>query len=913
MGQDTRIRFIAILLLTAAAALAVAPMENKPFFKDFKIQPGIDLAGGAELRYRFVYGEDQKGREKELTAEAVDIIRLRVQGKQLKEPRINPVGDEGVAVQLAGVDRQELEAYKKLIGVGGKLELFETAPREVQEAFNQSKAVPDGWKKIANPKPRQMAEYAAWGAEEILIRTSPTITGRHIVKSEPASQLMPGSARDWFVTFDLNPDGAKLFDEAAARLYNYRPPGMIAIVMDDKLHSAPAVQTPSFGGSGRITGIGGEGEAKDLSIILRSGKLPGKIVLEQETFVGPTLGQDAIARGQLASGITLALVAVFLLVYYRLAGVIAVVSLLLNLLFLLGIMAFANATMTLPGLAGVVLTVGMAVDANILIYERMREEQQRGKTALQAYEAGHERAFSAIVDSNITTLVAAAVLYWFGSGPVQGFAVTLSIGILTTLFSVLFCARTFLKMLISAGTTKFTMMKLMSAPQLEYIKIARKVVVVSAVLVAAGLLFVVARGRASFGIDFNGGSFITFRVAQDTPIELIRAKLGDVKGPDGNKRYPDLEIQTIASSEKGKAGAAGSVSSLFQLRTGVTSLDPNPVKQQEAMRQLKVDLQDALKDVLSHEPFETMDPKQVPNNPRFFTDLENGAAGPGFNLYVKEGKGDAAAFQKKIAAAELVKDVLSRDAKGNANVIVEERPGLAPKGLRKIAVLIPAKDADREGLHVRLQMALKTVLKDDLADDPIIGEGQLGSAVAKELKNSTILAMIVSWILMIVYIAFRFDSWKYGASAVIALVHDSLISVAFVAVAGYLVPKSWGLSFEMGLTTMASILTIIGYAINDKIVVFDRIRENLQLMKKESFSDVINASVNQTMSRTILTGIMVWIASIILYGLTMHTGGGIAEFSFPLIIGILAGTYSTIYIACPIVLWWHKGKRPEAA
>jgi len=155
----------------------------------------------------------------------------------------------------------------------------------------------------------------------------------------------------------------------------------------------------------------------------------------------------------------------------------------------------------------------------------------------------------------------------------------------------------------------------------------------------------------------------------------------------------------------------------------------------------------------------------------------------------------------------------------------------------------------------------------------------------------------VSWILMILYIALRFDSWKFGAAAVVALIHDSLISIAFISVAGAVIPKSWGLSFDMGLTTMAAILTIIGYAINDKIVVFDRIRENLGLMKKATFAEVLNASVNQTMSRTILTGIMVWVASIILYGLTMHTGGGIAEFS----------------IAIPIVFWWFKGQRPQAA
>jgi SecD/SecF fusion protein len=914
MGQDTRIRFIVILILTAIAAMVVAPIDNKPFFKDFKVRPGIDLSGGAELRYRFEYSDDQKGRQAELTQEAVEIIRLRVEAKQLKEPRINAIGDNGVVIQLAGVDRQELDAYKRLIGQGGKLELFETAPRELQEQFNATKVVPEGWKKIANPKPRQTPEYAAWG-DPILIRSAPIITGRHIIKSEPQSQLMPGTVREWYVTFDLNADGSKLFDEAAARLYVQRPPGMIAIVLDDKLNSSPAVQTDRFGGSGRITGIGGEQEAKDLSIILRSGKLPGRIVLEQETFVGPTLGQDAIRRGKLASYLTLGLVALFMFVYYRAAGGIAVLSLFLNLLFLMAIMSFANATMTLPGIAGIVLTVGMAVDANILILERIREEQARGKSALQAYEAGHERAFSAILDGNVTTLVAAAVLYYFGTGPVQGFAVTLSIGILTTLFSVLFCSRTFLKMLISGGLSEFRMLRLMSDPKIDYLRIAGKLTLMSAVMVSAGLLFVVVRGKASFGIDFNGGSTLTFRAAQDVPIQDVRSRLQGIKGDDGLPRYKDVEVQTIASPG-GEKAQTGSASSNFQLRTGAT-VNEDPQKQAEAMARLKADVQEALKDVLSHEPFEAISAEQAKafkSNPREFDGDGPQAAGAlALNIYVKDGKGDAQAVEKRLAPSEFLRDVLLKDAKGDAKVRVLEVPG-APKGLKKLALVVPAADADKkEGLQARLQEAIRKTLKDDLADDPFIAEGQLGSAVAKELQNSTIIAMIVSWVLMIIYIAFRFDSWKYGVAAVAALVHDALIALAFTALAGAVVPASWGLSFEMNLTTMAAILTIIGYSINDTIVIFDRIRENLTLMKKGTFAEVINGSVNQTMSRTILTSFTVWISCAVLYAFTARTGGGIAEFAFPLLIGVLAGTYSTIYIASPILIWLYKSRRPDAA
>jgi SecD/SecF fusion protein len=897
MTQDTRLRFIVILILTAIGALVVAPMSSKPFFKDYTIKPGIDLAGGAELRYRLVYDSSAKGNEKKFTDDAAEIVRKRLDAKQLKEPKINTEGEDRIVVQIPGVDRAGLESYKKLVGVGGKLELFAVAPKAVQEQYNASKQVPQGYRAIENTEPRQSGEYAIY-SPVMLLRTPEVITGRNIIRSEPHQELVPGGAR-WVTSFELDADGAKRFDEAAKILYNERPQGLIAIVLDGKLRSAPVVQSDSFGGRGQISGAKDESDAKDLSIILRSGSLPGEMRLDQETFVGPTLGQDAIQRGVVASSITLALVIVFMLVYYRKAGAVAVASLLLNLVYLLAIMSFAGATMTLPGIAGIVLTVGMAVDANILIMERIREEQQKGKSALQCYEAGHERAFSAILDSNITTLIAAAVLYYFGSGPVKGFAVTLSIGILTTLFSVLFCAKTFLKMLVGSGLKEFTMLKLMSSPNLDYLKSARLFVGVSLLLVVAGTGLFFARGKANFGIDFLGGSFVSFRLAEPMKIEDVRKRLADVKLPDGNPKYADAEIQTIADPEATRADfSLGGMAKNFQMRTSVSD------------GSVKADLQERFKDVISHEPFVRMKPEEADKNP---LRINQGPAGPGWFLFLRADRFDLAALRNRLADSPALQAVLAKDDKGKASFYLEEAAEGVGKGLRRVGLHLAKSDADRDGKAEQVQSVLKELLKDDLSLDPFMAEGALGAAVAAELKDKTIQAMTVSWILMILYIAVRFDSWKFGAAAVVALIHDSLISIAFISAAGAVIPKSWGLSFDMGLTTMAAILTIIGYAINDKIVVFDRIRENLGLMKKATFAEVLNASVNQTMSRTILTGVMVWVASIILYGLTMHTGGGIAEFSFPLIVGIVAGTYSTIYIAIPIVYWWYRGQRPQTA
>ena len=236
-----------------------------------------------------------------------------------------------------------------------------------------------------------------------------------------------------------------------------------------------------------------------------------------------------------------------------------------------------------------------------------------------------------------------------------------------------------------------------------------------------------------------------------------------------------------------------------------------------------------------------------------------------------------------------------------------------PQGLKKIKFAPTEKvTADTDKL-TRLRDEIKAALGSDLSASPFLSSGKIGSAVASELQNSTFWAMVVSWVLMIVYVAVRFDSWRYGVAAVVALIHDALFALGFTALAGAVVPKSWGLNFEMSLNTLAAILTIIGYSINDTIVVFDRIRENLHNDKKSTFAQLINNSVNETLSRTILTSFTVWISAIVLYVFTATTGGGIADFSFPLIIGVIVGTYSSVYVASPLVLWWYKGARPKTA
>ncbi len=904
MGQDTRVKFIAILILTIVTAYIVAPIPSKPKIpglENAKINKGIDLAGGAELRYKVLFPPGFTGSKEAATRAATDIIRRRVEMKQLKEPKITSHGDDEIVIQLAGIDQDTLRDYKRIIQTTGKLMLHAAAPKNIQEQYNKDKIVPQDYMPVKNTERTRGGEYDAYG-ETILVQKNPVIEGRHIVNSEPRQEMVPGGAR-WVTSFTLDAEGAKMFDEAAERLYHQRPPGLIVIMLDDAVKSAPAVQSPAFHGTGQISGAADQDAAKELSIILKSGSLPAPIGSleggvgkpESETFVGPTLGEDAINRGMMASGITVVVIAAFMIVYYRTAGVIAVICVALNILYLLAIMAFFGATMTLPGIAGIVLTVGMAVDANILQFERMREEQAKGKTAAQCYDAAHDHAWWTIIDSNVTTLIGGIVLYYFGTGPVQGFAVTLCLGILTSLFTTLWVTKVFLKMLLAGGLKEWKMMRLFANPNIDFVKKARIAVFGSVFATIAVMIVFFARGDKKLGIDFKGGSMVSFIMNTPQNIEEVRSKIKTVKLPTGLGKYDDAEIQTVAEPTATKFDVIKGSSRAFQMRMSYPNVDD-----------VKADIQNVFKDVLSHEPFEDMTPADLDKNPR---KLDGRKEGLGFFIYLRDPKADVAAWKQKIASVGKIKDLLETDSQGAPLFTLEEAPG-APQGLKKLKFAPTEKKAEDQDNVRKLRDQIKANFLNDLSLSPFLGSGKIGSSVPAELMNSTFWAFLISWSLMIVYVAIRFDSWRYGVAAVVALIHDALFALGFTALAGAVIPKSWGLSFDMSLNTLAAVLTIIGFSIDNTIVVFDRIRENLHLDKKTPFPELINMSVNQTLARTSLTSFTVVLSATVLYIFTAKTGGGIADFSFPLIIGVLVGTYTSIFMASPLVLWWYGGKRP---
>ncbi|HTF56393.1 MAG TPA: protein translocase subunit SecF, partial [Planctomycetota bacterium] len=307
-----------------------------------------------------------------------------------------------------------------------------------------------------------------------------------------------------------------------------------------------------------------------------------------------------------------------------------------------------------------------------------------------------------------------------------------------------------------------------------------------------------------------------------------------------------------------------------------------------------------------HEPFEIL--AEVPPNDR---DFDGRGRGAGMYLYFRDSK-DFALEKIDAALSDGLKDLLERDATGRPFFSLAIEPDSTP-GLKRALFIISRKDAGRV---IEVKEKIRTLGKAGkipLTSDPFVASEKVHATVAAEMQNSAAWAMIWSWVFMIIYIVVRFQKFAFGMAAVLALIHDAILAVGFTSLAGWIVPKSWGLSFEMNMNTLAAVLTIIGYSVNDTIVTFDRMRENFGLMKKESFREIINASVNQTLSRTILTAFTVWVTCIVLYFFTMTSGGGIASFAFPMLMGVIVGSYSTVYIAAPILIWWFRGKKPITA
>jgi SecD/SecF fusion protein len=733
--QGPRKRLLAMtlmLVLVVSSIVTIWPPQKK-------IALGLDIQGGTSFLIRL------KGGDKEVTKgmldQAVEVIRKRVDYFGGGEPIISPVGSDRILVQIPGLDTAKVQEARDQLSRVAKLEFRMVYPDNGDRlrAIDAGKEViPPDYRievyKIAaeeNEKPRE---------ERLLVKKKADLAGEHV------SHASAGYGNEgWEVKLDFDTEGAKRFGDITAANVGHR----FAIVLDGVIQSAPVIKTAIYGGNAVISGGRmGEPEARGLASVLEN-PLQTPVSIEEERSVSPTLGLDSIRASILAGLVGLVITLVCVAVYYKIPGLIANLALIINLILLVGALTMFHFVLTLPGIAGIILTIGLSVDANVLIYERLREEMALGKSLKVAVNTAYEKAFSSIFDANVTTLITAAILFWKASGPVKGFAISLSLGILASLFTALIVGRNCLGWLVDTGRLKrISMLHLISAQNINFLGKGFIACMCSLALLLAGAAAFYKRGERNFGVDFRGGDLITLSAPGKIDIGQVRGALKPIG-------LADASIQE--STQVGR--------SYITIRTPLNTSD-------------KVEKQ-----------------------------------------------------------------------------VMQTLPG--------------------SGFRVE-------------------GSERVGALVGGELAKNSLIALGLGILGILIFVTFRFQL-SFAVGAIVALLHDVLMTVGVFALFGH----------ELTLTIVGAVLTVAGYSINDTIVVYDRIREGLAGGRRGTIEEIMNSSINQTLSRTILTSTVTLIPILCLF---LFGGAVLRDFSLAIIIGVVVGTYSSIFIASPIVLWWTRAR-----
>lgn len=563
------------------------------------------------------------------------------------------------------------------------------------------------------------------------------------------------------VSMQMNAEGASLWRKLTAE--NIKK--SVAVVLDNLVYSAPVVQQEIAGGNSQITGNFSVTEAEDLANILKSGKLPAPARIIEEEVVGPTLGKESIRSGLFSLLLGLLAVVVFMALYYNKGGLFANVALFVNLFFIMGILASMGAVLTLPGMAGIVLTMGMAIDANVIIFERIREELAKGASTKKAISEGYSKSYSAIIDGNLTTLITGIILFYYGLGPVLGFATVLIIGILTSMFTAILLSRLVIDWYVARGGemrygTELTLHAFKNI-NFNFIGNRRIAYVVSSVLVGIGLLSILTKGF-DYGVDFEGGRTYVVRFTKDVSAPDIRQALTPVF--DGKEPL----VRTYGSANQ------------FKITTSY----------------------------------------MIDNN-----------------------------------SPEIDNQVMAK-------------------------------------LHEGIGKFENNASYEDFTSKTLVSSQKVGPTIADDIKNGAIWASIFGLLGIFLYIFIRFRRWQFGVGAILALAHDALIVLGLFSIFSGILP----FSMEIDQAFIAAILTLIGYSVNDTVVVFDRIREYLGLNPKAKFDETINSAINDTLSRTVMTSFATLLTVVVLF---IFGGDTIRGFSFALLVGIVVGTYSSIFVAAP--------------
>lgn len=668
-------------------------------------------------------------RMQQAVSQTVEVLRGRIDELGTTEPVIQRQGDDRIIVQVPGLD--DPQRLKDIIGTTARLTFqMVDVSTPVEDALNGR---PPAGTEVLYSSDDPPVPY--------LIETREIVTGENL---EDAQAGFDQRTNEPVVNFRFDGTGAQRFGRATQENVG-RP---FAIVLDNRVISAPVIREPILGGSGQISGNFTVEGANDLAILLRAGALPLTPTFVEERTVGPSLGADSVAAGEVAGIIGSVLVVVFMFLAYGFLGLVANIALAINVVLILAALSGLGATLTLPGIAGIVLTVGMAVDSNVLIFERIREERASGRSVIQAIDTGFQKALATIVDANLTTLIAAVILFYLGSGPIRGFAVTLAIGIVTTVFTAFVLTRWMIAFWVRRSKPKELPRGLVTfvpnGTKIAFMWLRRITFSASAAVVIVSMVLF-ATVSMNLGIDFKGGSLIEVQAkSEQADIGNIRARLSDLN-------LGDVQVQ----------GFGGERDVLIRVEA--------------------------------------------------------------------QGGGDNA----------------------EQSVINKVRSEL---------------ESDYDFRRVEV----------------------VGPTVSGELARAGTIAVVAALFAILVYIWLRFE-WQFAVGAIVATTHDVLLTIGMFVVTG----------LEFNLSSIAAILTIVGYSLNDTVVVYDRVRENLRRYKKMPLPELLDLSMNQTLPRTIQTSLTTVLA---LMALFFFGGEVLQSFVAAMIFGVVVGTYSSIFIAAPLLI-----------
>jgi SecD/SecF fusion protein len=714
-----------------------------------RLQLGLDLRGGVRVTFQVdekAVAKVPENQRSEKLNKAVEIIATRINSLGVTEPIVRAVGNNRIEVEMPGISTKDNPDIIDQIGKPARLD-FRLVHPTLTPAMVPAGEVPPGYQLMTLEEPNR---EGADSTEELFVKRIPEMTGA-MISDAFASQ--DSYARPE-VSLRLTHDGQKRFAEVTrdivAEAQQSGRPGRLAIVLDGKLYSAPEVKE-EIDGDAVINNISGDTEAFELANVLNN-PLDLPLVVKEQYEIGPSLAQDAIDSGVRAAVIGTAAVAAFMITFYVTGGLVAVGTLAVNIIIILGVMANFHATMTLPGLAGIVLTIGMAVDANILIFERMREELEAGKSLSASNHGGYHKALTTIIDAHIVQLIICMIMIWLGTGPIKGFGVTLMIGVLSTMFTVLVTAHMVMEFIIdSHWVKKIRFNRILGHLNVDFIKYRRPAFIGSSMLIVIGLAVVLYKGSAIEGVDFSGGDLISMEFRQKIDISRIR---------------------TTAAAEH------------------IGEVDPTYESPLGGGQEL-------------------------------------------LSIETPEGRGDAL-FQ-----------ALQRD---NPDA-----------GLAKVS------------------------------------ESHVGASIGREIMLNAVLAVGVSMLTILVYIAFRFE-FGFGVGAMFSTLHDIFMTIGIFVLTGH----------QFSAPMVAAILCVAGYSINETVVVFDRIREELKLNPTGSLRVVVNSAINKVFARTIMTASTTFLAALSLW---VFGSGVLRDISFTFLVGIVTSTFSAIFIAAQVFYWWHKGDR----